>query len=69
MPTIVCPKCGSDKLRFSVSLFINAPIEKYRRLSKTALKSKDVEIWGADWPNAEFVCKKCGYGWDRQNLR
>lgn len=58
---IKCVKCGSENLKFSVNLSIYAPIKFIRKLSKRALRSKDIKLWGADWENLTIYCSACGH--------
>ncbi len=58
---IVCPNCQSKDLSFSVNLFIHAPVKYYLGLSKSALRSKEVTLQGADWLNSRMWCNNCGH--------
>ena len=65
---IKCSKCGSTNLGFMGELTISAPIEYYHRLSKQAIRSKGIRIWGFDWGKANIICSDCFYssGLDRE---
>lgn len=55
-----CPKCKRCGLRKQVSLFVDCPAECYR-LGKRGLRSAEVKINGADWPQERFYCPTCGW--------
>jgi hypothetical protein len=41
---------------------ISAPIYYFHNITKKAFKSKDVQIWGADWQKTSIHCMDCH--WD-----
>lgn len=55
-----CPKCGSHNLRWMASVIVSASMDKYHNLSKSALRSKDVTIWGVMWDQRSITCVDCG---------
>jgi hypothetical protein len=56
-----CQKCGSQDILVIVTAFLEIPIKMYGNLTKENIKKKDVQIRGADWGKASFLCKDCGY--------
>lgn len=45
-----CPKCGKEMVWMGdVSVLIKDTDKYYRKLTKKAIKSKDIEIWGVNW--------------------
>lgn len=56
-----CEKCGSDKLSFMAHIIISSPIRYFNKLSKKAIASKDIKIWGVDWDKVNIICGDCGY--------
>ena len=58
---VECPNCGSDKLTIMTTMTVSFPFEWMRKLTKKKLRSKDFEIWGANWDRASYICKGCGY--------
>lgn len=57
---MTCPKCKRARLRQQVSVFVECDAE-CRSLSKTGIRSSDVVILGAGWPQARLFCPKCGW--------
>lgn len=57
-----CEKCGSET-RMQVQLSISAPGACYRKLSKQVFRGKDVQVLGANWETADFICTNptCGH--------
>lgn len=64
-----CPRCDSENMSFMVDIIVHAPIKYLHELSKTNLRKKDVEIIGADWDKATYVCLECYWdnNLDREN--
>jgi len=58
-----CPKCGSEDISLSVNVSMVMPAKYAHKLSKTALRSKDIELWSASWDTAFCICGNCGYSW------
>lgn len=54
-----CPKCGRDKVRCQVSLFLEIPGRLMHNLSKQNLRSREVMVLGAGWPTATMYCTGC----------
>lgn len=54
-----CPKC-KHKLRQQLSVFVECDAAR-TDLSKRALRSADVKVLGAGWPQATIYCDGCGY--------
>lgn len=52
-----CPRCGGE-LNFQVSLFVDAPSRYFHRLSKAHLRSADIHVLGAGWPQISWYCPK-----------
>lgn len=50
-----CVKCGSPT-RMQVQLTVSAPGALYHKLSKQALRRKGVDVLGANWETADFIC-------------
>lgn len=50
-----CDKCGSPT-RMQVQVTVSAPGERYHRLAKQVFRRKDVELLGANWETADFIC-------------
>lgn len=46
--------------RVKVELFLDIPIRLMHGLNKKRLRSRDVQLDGANWPKALIYCKKCG---------
>ena len=55
-----CPRCKRGRLRQQVSVFVECDAENYS-LNKKGIRSRDVQIWGAGWPQAKLLCPKCGW--------
>lgn len=55
-----CPKCKRGRLRQQVSVFVECDLENHS-LNKKGIRSRDVTILGAGWPQATILCPKCGY--------
>lgn len=55
-----CPRCNSA-ITVQLNLIIVIPGELLHRVSKTALRRKDVQILGADWDRATYVCSQCDW--------
>lgn len=56
-----CKKCGSENLGVMVDITISMPIKYYYALTKSAFRSKDIKMWGANWPKADIICHDCCY--------
>jgi len=41
-------------------VFVECDAENYS-LNKKGIRSRDVQIWGAGWPQAKLLCPKCGW--------
>lgn len=54
-----CKKCKKGSIRIKVNLYLDIPIELHHRLSKTNLRSKDIQIEGAGWPTCTWYCTRC----------
>jgi uncharacterized protein YbaR (Trm112 family) len=52
---ITCPKCKRP-LRVKVEKFLDIPVSLYGKLSKQAMRSKDVRSEGTNWPKASLYC-------------
>ena len=48
-------------LRMKVNLFLDIPTTLERRLSKGALRTRDVRVEGAGWDRALYYCNACGW--------
>ncbi len=46
--------------RVKVELFLDIPLNLRHQLSKKNLRSKLVQVDGANWPKATAYCAKCG---------
>src|SRR5574342_102061 len=59
---MLCPKCNKY-LRMKVNLFLDIPASLERKLSKKALRTKQVIVDGAGWDTVLYYCEnsKCGY--------
>lgn len=55
-----CPKCKKGRLRQQVSVFVECDADN-TKLSKTALRSADVQVLGAGCPTAVIFCPACGH--------
>ena len=44
-----------------VNLFLDIPTTLERRLSKGALRTRDVRVEGAGWDRALYYCNACGW--------
>ena len=56
----LCPECKVE-MTMSVSLYMVMPSSLEYKITKRDLRKKEVEIWGADWEGARYVCPNCGY--------
>jgi len=56
-----CIQCGSEDVRIGVNVFMYIHPKYDSKLTKKAIATKDVEIWGANWPGMSVVCRSCGY--------
>ena len=57
---IKCKNCGSEDISVMVDITAVMPIDMYRHLTKKKMRRKEFELWGANWGDASFICKKCG---------
>lgn len=59
-----CPKCGTEMMWMgNVQILIKDTDKYFHQLSKKAFRSKDIELWGADWGGGTLFCPnylKCG---------
>lgn len=59
-----CPKCGKEMVWMGdVSVLIKDTDKYYRKLTKKATRSKDIEIWGVNWETGNLFCPnylECG---------
>ena len=59
-----CPKCGTEMVWMGNVMILIKDTDKYfHRLSKKAFRSKDIELWSADWERGNLFCPnylKCG---------
>jgi RNase P subunit RPR2 len=55
-----CLKCGSPT-RIKVNLFLDIPWRYFHRITKQAIRNKDVKIDGAGWQYIRSYCSKCGW--------
>lgn len=46
--------------RIKVELFLDIDEKFFHRLNKKNLRSKNIRIEGADWPDCYAYCTKCG---------
>jgi len=60
-----CPKCNSNNTRLMVQSLLSIPTGMEMNLTKSNLRSKEVEQWGTYWDSATFICRDCGYTRDR----
>ena len=57
-----CPRCkGECEMMVDVTLLIPAELES--RLTKKAMRRKDVTLFAANWPKARYFCKNRGCWW------
>lgn len=63
---MACRKCGGP-ITMMVQITMVIPGEMESHLTKKAIASKAVEIWGASWPAATEFCAnpKCKYNYRR----
>jgi len=55
-----CQKAHRHEWRIKVELFLDIPARLGHRLAKRRLRSKDVQVDGANWPKARSYCVTCG---------
>lgn len=55
---MMCIQCGSEMI-MQVQLYISCPSDLFLKIRKADLRKKDVQIIGANWDKARFICK-CG---------
>jgi len=55
-----CKKNKSHVWRVKVNLFVDIPLRLVHRMAKTRIRSKDVQVDGADWPQMLVYCATCG---------
>lgn len=55
-----CTRCKKARLRQQVPVFVDCDFE-CRSLSKKGIRSADVKILGAGWPQARMYCPRCGF--------
>lgn len=56
---MICEKCGSPT-RMQVQVTVSAPGDFFHRLAKKVFQRKDVELLGANWETADFICTSPG---------
>jgi len=58
----LCPRCKKGSIRVKVNLYLDIPLSLMNRLSKRNLRSRDVKVEGANWPEELLYCTnhKCG---------
>ena len=59
MEEFKCFNCGSTNVRFMAQITLAAPMSMYGNLTKRNLRSKEVELWGADWVHCDVYCIDC----------
>lgn len=55
-----CPKCKKARVRQHVSVYVECDAE-CKNLSKKGIRSTDVKVIGAGWPQAMLFCPRCGW--------
>lgn len=61
MSTFTCPRCGSENVRYSAKVFIDAPARTWHNLTKADYRSREVKLMGTVWDQALVYCADCGY--------
>ncbi len=56
-----CKKCGSSNILVIAEVTISMPVNNFHNLTKKAISSRGVRLWGVDWEKASFVCGNCFY--------
>lgn len=52
-----CPKCGTEMVWMgNVTILIKNTDKFLYKLTKKAFRSKDIELWGADWGDGNLFC-------------
>jgi hypothetical protein len=64
---MICPMCNQDNVEMMVDVTMIIPSHMESRLSKTNIKSKDVQIYAVNWPRATYLCKTMDCGWIQTN--
>lgn len=66
MHNITCPQClNGHQLRMTIHIIVECPFPQ-KKLDKSAIRTKEVQILGTDWDNAIIYCSECGLnlgGW------
>lgn len=60
---MICQRCGKGPLLAVVRVSIRMPMSLLRRLTKAALRRKDVSIEAADWARLLLECQSCHAVW------
>lgn len=57
-----CPNCKGP-ITIQVQNIISLPGNLINKLSKKAIRKKEVQLTGTDWNNANYICNdpKCGF--------
>lgn len=57
-----CKKCKRGELRFWLDVKMSCPIDQPHRggITKSAIRSKDIQIEFVDWIKARLICNNCG---------
>ena len=59
-----CPRCGTEMVWMGNVTILIRDTDKYlHKLSKKALRSKDIELCGVDWHTGDLFCPnylQCG---------
>jgi hypothetical protein len=53
-------------MRMMVDITITMPSSMESKLTKKAFQTKDIQIYGASWHNATYICPDCGFTYKRK---
>ena len=56
-----CPRCGRLTLRCKVEALLDIPARLKHQLTKFAMRSREVQLDGVNWPKALLYCTSCGH--------
>lgn len=55
-----CKNCGGEDFTVMTTMIVSFPFEYYHKLTKTKMRKKEFGVWGVNWNDSDFICKKCG---------
>ena len=60
---MTCKKCGSNKIKVGINLFLYVDYEDHCKITKKVLSKKSTELWAKFNEKDSFICKTCNFAW------